>query len=160
MVEMLSSEERELCSTLRIPPNSYLSVKQLFAKECELRNGLGKRKAREMVKIDVNKSSKIWEHLCSLGLVWTSGSAEAGSTPVETPGREATAELVADETKNGQEEDEVADVEMGKADVDVVEEGGGAGTKEEGRESSFVAFDEMVEEEDSEMAETPDPLLL
>lgn len=81
---------------------------------------------------------------------------------METPGREATAELVADETKNGQEEeDEVGDVEMGKADVDdVVEEGGGAGTKEEGRESSFVAFDEMVEEEDSEMAETPDPLLL
>ncbi|CDK24797.1 unnamed protein product [Kuraishia capsulata CBS 1993] len=60
--ELLSNDERILCSTLRIYPKPYLVIKELLFREL-LRTGgvLKKRTARELLKIDVNKTSKIYE---------------------------------------------------------------------------------------------------
>lgn len=69
-VDRLNEDEREICRTNRLVPQNYLSIKDLFVTECQKRGGLGKRSAREMVKMDVNKSSKIWEYLQMQGLVW------------------------------------------------------------------------------------------
>ncbi|ODV96750.1 hypothetical protein PACTADRAFT_48566 [Pachysolen tannophilus NRRL Y-2460] len=60
--DLLSQEERILCSTLRLYPKPYLVIKETLFREL-LRTGgiLKKRTARELLKIDVNKTSKIYE---------------------------------------------------------------------------------------------------
>ncbi|KAI9016218.1 hypothetical protein DFJ74DRAFT_679794 [Hyaloraphidium curvatum] len=69
----LEPDERELCSHLRLFPESFMALKKLFTERCREQNGLGKRAARESVKMDVNKSSKVWEFLQERGLVWPPG---------------------------------------------------------------------------------------
>jgi transcriptional adapter 2-alpha len=59
-------------------PETYLAIRKLFVDECRKNNGLGKRAAREMVKMDVNKSSKVWEYLQMHGKVWVPFSRTAG----------------------------------------------------------------------------------
>lgn len=61
-VELLSPEEQVLCSQLRILPKPYLSIKETLFREL-LRSGgvLKKRTARELIKIDVNKTARIYE---------------------------------------------------------------------------------------------------
>lgn len=61
-VELLSPEEQMLCSQLRILPKPYLAIKETLFREL-LRNGgtLKKRTARELLKIDVNKTARIYE---------------------------------------------------------------------------------------------------
>ncbi|KAG5363315.1 Transcriptional adapter 2 [Yarrowia sp. B02] len=61
-VELLSPEEQVLCSQLRILPKPYLAIKETLFREL-LRTGgvLKKRTARELVKIDVNKTARIYE---------------------------------------------------------------------------------------------------
>lgn len=61
-VELLSPEEQMLCSQLRILPKPYLAIKETLFREL-LRSGgtLKKRTARELVKIDVNKTARIYE---------------------------------------------------------------------------------------------------
>ncbi|ODQ63486.1 transcriptional adaptor 2 [Nadsonia fulvescens var. elongata DSM 6958] len=61
-VDLLSPEEQQLCSNLRIWPKPYLAIKETLFREL-LRTGgiLKKATARELIKIDVNKTSKIYE---------------------------------------------------------------------------------------------------
>lgn len=61
-VELLSPEEQVLCSHLRILPKPYLAIKETLFREL-LRSGgvLKKRTARELIKIDVNKTARIYE---------------------------------------------------------------------------------------------------
>ena len=61
-VELLSPEEQVLCSQLRILPKPYLTIKETLFREL-LRSGgvLKKRTARELIKIDVNKTARIYE---------------------------------------------------------------------------------------------------
>lgn len=61
-VELLSPEEQMLCSQLRILPKPYLAIKETLFREL-LRSGgvLKKRTARELIKIDVNKTARIYE---------------------------------------------------------------------------------------------------
>lgn len=61
-VELLTPEEQVLCSQLRILPKPYLAIKETLFREL-LRSGgvLRKRTARELVKIDVNKTTRIYE---------------------------------------------------------------------------------------------------
>ncbi|EGV64092.1 hypothetical protein CANTEDRAFT_104789 [Yamadazyma tenuis ATCC 10573] len=66
--ELLSSEEKQLCSTLRILPKPYLAIKNQLMKEAIKNNGILKKKdARQSLKIDVNKASKIYEFFVQMG---------------------------------------------------------------------------------------------
>jgi len=66
--DLLSQAEQELCSKLRILPRAYLVIKETLLSEYQKRNGnLKKRAARGLVKIDVNKTSKVWDFFESRG---------------------------------------------------------------------------------------------
>lgn len=61
-VELLSPEEQMLCSQLRIYPKPYLAIKETLFRELLKSGGvLKKRTARELIKIDVNKTARIYE---------------------------------------------------------------------------------------------------
>ncbi|RCK63881.1 Transcriptional adapter 2 [Candida viswanathii] len=66
--ELLSAEEKQLCATLRILPKPYLAIKNQLMKEAVKNNGVLKKKdARQALKIDVNKASKIYEFFVHMG---------------------------------------------------------------------------------------------
>lgn len=66
--ELLSNEEKQLCATLRILPKPYLAIKNQLMKEAVKNNGVLKKKdARQSLKIDVNKASKIYEFFVQMG---------------------------------------------------------------------------------------------
>ncbi|CUM63148.1 uncharacterized protein PRCAT00000715001 [Priceomyces carsonii] len=66
--ELLSNEEKQLCATLRILPKPYLAIKNQLMKEAVKNNGILKKKdARQALKIDVNKASKIYEFFVQMG---------------------------------------------------------------------------------------------
>ena len=60
-VEKLTSEERELCSALRLLPHAYLSYKEILVKENESLGSLRLAQARTLIKIDVNKTRKLYD---------------------------------------------------------------------------------------------------
>lgn len=69
-LDLLSSEEQNLCSTLRVLPKPYLMIKETYLRENERRKGLLKRRdARKMMKIDVNKSGRIFDFLVANGIL-------------------------------------------------------------------------------------------
>lgn len=66
--ELLSNEEKQLCATLRMLPKPYLAIKNQLMKEAVKNNGILKKKdARQSLKIDVNKASKIYEFFVQMG---------------------------------------------------------------------------------------------
>ncbi|KAL7419684.1 Transcriptional adapter ada2 [Cryptotrichosporon argae] len=69
-LDLLSTEEQGLCSTLRLLPKPYLCIKELYIRENERRQGLLRRRdARKMLRIDVNKSGRIFDFLVSSGML-------------------------------------------------------------------------------------------
>lgn len=51
-------------------PKQYLTLKELLVREYARRGGnLRRREAREMLKIDVNKTSKLWDFLHQAGFL-------------------------------------------------------------------------------------------
>jgi transcriptional adapter 2-alpha len=69
-LDLLSTEEQNLCSTLRVLPKPYLMIKETYLRENERRKGLLKRRdARKMMKIDVNKSGRIFDFLVANGIL-------------------------------------------------------------------------------------------
>ncbi len=59
-----------LCAQLRILPKPYLVVKETLVREYARRGGkLRRREARELVKIDVNKTSRVWDFLVQQGFL-------------------------------------------------------------------------------------------
>ena len=75
---LLSPSEQTLCSQLRILPKSYLVIKETLFREL-LRTGgtLRKRQARELIKIDVNKTARIFEFFQQQGwLRWPGVAAQ------------------------------------------------------------------------------------
>lgn len=66
--DLLSNEEKQLCATLRILPKPYFAIKNQLMKEAIKNNGILKKKdARNALKIDVNKASKIYEFFVQMG---------------------------------------------------------------------------------------------
>lgn len=61
-VDLLTPDERVLCSQLRIMPKPYLAIKETLFKEL-LKNGgvLKKKTAKDLLKVDSNKTSRIYE---------------------------------------------------------------------------------------------------
>lgn len=67
-LHLLTPAEQALCSTIRIRPKPYLIVKETLVREYARRGGkLRRREARDLVKIDVNKTSRIWDFLHQAG---------------------------------------------------------------------------------------------
>lgn len=59
----------QLCSQLRLIPSAYLDFKQALINECEKHGGLKLAQARQLIKIDVNKTRKIYDFLVAEGSV-------------------------------------------------------------------------------------------
>ena len=74
---MLTPEEQTLCSQLRILPKPYLVIKETLVREYARRGGkLRRREARDLVKIDVNKTSRVWDFLVQAGFMKVGGTAD------------------------------------------------------------------------------------
>jgi len=60
-VELLSPRERQVCSTVRILPKQYMAIKDTLLSEYAKCGHLNKTVARALVKIDVNKTARLFE---------------------------------------------------------------------------------------------------
>lgn len=61
-VELLAADERQLCSQLRIMPKPYLAIKETLFKELLKTGGILKKKtAKELLKVDSSKTSRIYD---------------------------------------------------------------------------------------------------
>ena len=58
--EKLNEKEKELCQMVRLVPGAYLEYKSALLNECNKQRGLWLAQARALIKIDVNKTRKIW----------------------------------------------------------------------------------------------------
>lgn len=67
--EKLSADERELCSVVRVVPANYLDFKQLLITESKKHGVLRLAQARILLKIDVNKTRKIYDFLVEKGYI-------------------------------------------------------------------------------------------
>ncbi|EMD33782.1 hypothetical protein CERSUDRAFT_142113 [Gelatoporia subvermispora B] len=80
-LHLLTPEEQTLCSQLRILPKPYLVIKETLVREYARRGGkLRRREARDLVKIDVNKTSRVWDFLVQAGFLKV-GAAEPQNHP-------------------------------------------------------------------------------
>ena len=61
--EKLTSMEKELCSNARVIPSSYFEYKRIFINEIKKLGSLRLAQARVLLKIDVNKTRKIYDFL-------------------------------------------------------------------------------------------------
>ncbi|KAF9010640.1 hypothetical protein BDQ17DRAFT_1346596 [Cyathus striatus] len=69
-LHLLTPAEQTLCSQLRIFPKPYLVIKETLVREYARRGGkLRRREARDLVKIDVNKTSRVWDFLVQAGFL-------------------------------------------------------------------------------------------
>lgn len=75
-VELLSDKEREICTILRLYPRLYLSIKDTLIRECLRLGGLKRAQARASVKIDVNKTSKLYDFFITAGWIRPPASGE------------------------------------------------------------------------------------
>ncbi|ESO97431.1 hypothetical protein LOTGIDRAFT_114873 [Lottia gigantea] len=68
--DKLSATEKEVCSYARLLPEAFMEFKRILIKESEKNNGILRlAHARSLIKIDVNKTRKIYDHLLNEGLV-------------------------------------------------------------------------------------------
>jgi transcriptional adapter 2-alpha len=69
-LQLLTPEERELCSILRIMPKPYLAIKENMIREAMKQGGaLKKKTAKEVCKIDVNKGGQIFDFFVHNGWI-------------------------------------------------------------------------------------------
>ncbi|KAG0048462.1 Transcriptional adapter ada2 [Gryganskiella cystojenkinii] len=71
-IHLLTAPEQALCSTLRIFPKSYMIIKEQLLKAHARLGGLKRRQARELIKIDVNKTGKIYDFFVEAGWIQNS----------------------------------------------------------------------------------------
>lgn len=67
--EKLTAGEKELCSVARIVPSSYVDFKHLLIAENKKSGSLKLAQARGLLKIDVNKTRKIYDFLAEEGYI-------------------------------------------------------------------------------------------
>ncbi|KOX75067.1 Transcriptional adapter 2-alpha [Melipona quadrifasciata] len=67
--EKLTSAEKELCSVTRIVPTNYLDFKHILIAENKKAGYLRLAQARVLLKIDVNKTRKIYDFLTEKGYI-------------------------------------------------------------------------------------------
>ena len=82
-IELLSTNEKNLCSILRILPRLYLTIKETLI-ATNARYGHCKRaQARSLIKIDVNKTSRIYDFFIGAGWIKPRPDKEGTSSPSE-----------------------------------------------------------------------------
>ncbi|KAF8198080.1 hypothetical protein BJ912DRAFT_953012 [Pholiota molesta] len=85
-LHLLTPAEQTLCSQLRILPKPYLVIKETLVREYARRGGkLRRREARDLVKIDVNKTSRVWDFLVQSGYLKITTEPSAAAAPTITP---------------------------------------------------------------------------
>uniref|UniRef100_A0A8C0HBQ7 Transcriptional adapter n=1 Tax=Chelonoidis abingdonii TaxID=106734 RepID=A0A8C0HBQ7_CHEAB len=67
--EKLNEKEKELCQMVRLVPGAYLEYKAALVNECNKQGGLRLAQARALIKIDVNKTRKIYDFLIREGYI-------------------------------------------------------------------------------------------
>jgi transcriptional adapter 2-alpha len=70
-VDLLIDEEIMICSQLRLFPRAYMGIKDVILREYATKGVVKKRSVRSMIKIDVNKTSKIFDFFSSMGWIQT-----------------------------------------------------------------------------------------
>lgn len=75
--EKLNEDERDLCSEARVLPAVFLDIKRILMDECEKSNGLRLADARPLVKIDVNKTRKLYDYLLKKELIHSPTMSQA-----------------------------------------------------------------------------------
>jgi transcriptional adapter 2-alpha len=68
----LTTSEISLCSILKITPKAYIYIKHTLLRECLKRGGLKLWEAKECLKIDVNKTLKIYDFFKEMGWIQSS----------------------------------------------------------------------------------------
>jgi transcriptional adapter 2-alpha len=84
-VELLSPKEKQVCSTLRLLPKQYMLIKDTLLAEHAKTGYLKKQMARQLVKIDVNKTSKIFEFFEQSGWINRPQNQNAQQNLVQQP---------------------------------------------------------------------------
>ena len=81
-LHLLTPAEQTLCSQLRILPKPYLVIKETLVREYARRGGkLRRREARDLVKIDVNKTSRVWDFLVQAGFLKITNESTSTADP-------------------------------------------------------------------------------
>lgn len=81
-LHLLTPAEQTLCSQLRILPKPYLVIKETLVREYARRGGkLRRREARDLVKVDVNKTSRVWDFLVQAGFLQIGTEPQPNSNP-------------------------------------------------------------------------------
>lgn len=75
-IDLLSEKERHICSILRLYPRLYLNIKDILIREYLRTGGLKRAQARAAVKIDVNKTSRLYDFFISAGWIKPPASGE------------------------------------------------------------------------------------
>ncbi|KNC99897.1 chromatin-binding transcription regulator ADA2 [Spizellomyces punctatus DAOM BR117] len=68
-LDLLTPTEQQLCTHLRLFPKSYLVIKETILKEYAKTGSLRRRQCRELIKIDVNKTSRIYDFFVEMGWI-------------------------------------------------------------------------------------------
>ncbi|TPX62080.1 hypothetical protein PhCBS80983_g00735 [Powellomyces hirtus] len=68
-LDLLTHNEQILCANLRLFPKSYLVIKDTILKEFTRNGSLRRRECRQLIKIDVNKTSRIYDFFVEMGWV-------------------------------------------------------------------------------------------
>ncbi|KAF5369420.1 hypothetical protein D9758_002539 [Tetrapyrgos nigripes] len=91
-LHLLTPAEQTLCSQLRILPKPYLVIKETLVREYARRGGkLRRREARDLVKVDVNKTSRVWDFLVATGfLKITSDPEPVAPVPARTASQDSS----------------------------------------------------------------------
>ncbi|KAJ2710537.1 hypothetical protein H4R19_003698 [Coemansia spiralis] len=71
MADDLAPAERECCCTLRLQPEQYLTIKHSLVRASRTMPAgtFKKRDAQRLCRVDVNKTSKVYEWFCKLGWI-------------------------------------------------------------------------------------------
>ncbi|KAF5375590.1 hypothetical protein D9757_008538 [Collybiopsis confluens] len=95
-LHLLTPGEQTLCSQLRILPKPYLVIKETLVREYARRGGkLRRREARDLVKVDVNKTSRVWDFLVQAGFLKITLDVDPSvSASTNSAGVNATAPVV------------------------------------------------------------------
>ncbi|KAJ3299470.1 Transcriptional adapter ada2 [Borealophlyctis nickersoniae] len=64
---LLTPDELATCSTLRLMPDAYLKIKETLLTAWKEKGPFKKRDAQKLVRVDVNKTGKIYDWFASLG---------------------------------------------------------------------------------------------
>ncbi|XP_005100460.1 transcriptional adapter 2-alpha [Aplysia californica] len=67
--EKLNEAEKEMCAEVRLVPQAYLDFSRLLIAECNKHGFLRLAQARTLIKIDVNKTRRLYDFLLVQGLI-------------------------------------------------------------------------------------------